>query len=311
MGHGIAVFLAAWSLVGLGMGAGFYDPAFAALGRMYGHAARPAITTLTLFGGFASTVCWPLSAFLLTHFGWRGACLSYAAFHLLMMLPLYLFGLPRESERQSAPEATPEPSDGLPVPTIEPGRAVVVMLAVVTTLSAMISTLLSVHLLTILQSRGVSLTAAVALGALVGPSQVGARTVELLLARNHHPVWTKLASAALVVVGVGGLWLATPTLSLSLMLYGGGIGLESIARGTLPLALFSPARYAAIMGMLAMPTLIAEALTPSIGAALIGAIGMEQTLAVLTAIAVVSLLIAAAIPFGLKRHSWSSELKSQ
>lgn len=60
----VAAYLAAWLLAGLGVGTGLDDPAFATLGRLYGAEARPAITTLTLWGGFASTVCWPLSAFL-------------------------------------------------------------------------------------------------------------------------------------------------------------------------------------------------------------------------------------------------------
>ena len=58
------------------MGAGLYDAAFATLGRLYGRGARGAITDLTLFGGFASTVCWPLSAFLVEAVGWRGACFA-------------------------------------------------------------------------------------------------------------------------------------------------------------------------------------------------------------------------------------------
>ena len=71
------------------MGAGLYDAAFATLGRLYGQDARQAITILTLFGGFASTVCWPLSAYLTAALGWRGACLAYAAMHLAVALPLY------------------------------------------------------------------------------------------------------------------------------------------------------------------------------------------------------------------------------
>ena len=99
LAHSLPAFLIAWSLIGLGMGAGLYDPAFATLGRLYGHGGRSAITTLTLFGGFASTVCWPLSAFLDAHLGWRGACLVYAGFQLAVALPAYLFLLPREPQR--------------------------------------------------------------------------------------------------------------------------------------------------------------------------------------------------------------------
>ena len=99
LAHSLLAFLTAWLLVGLGMGAGLYDPAFATLGRLYGQSGRSAITALTLFGGFASTVCWPLSAFLEAHLGWRGACLVYAGFQLAVALPAYLFVLPRERQR--------------------------------------------------------------------------------------------------------------------------------------------------------------------------------------------------------------------
>ncbi|SIR37855.1 hypothetical protein SAMN05421641_1501, partial [Paracoccus thiocyanatus] len=58
----LPVFIAGWIVLGIGMGAGLYDAAFATLGGIYGREARSAITTLTLWGGFASTVCWPLSA---------------------------------------------------------------------------------------------------------------------------------------------------------------------------------------------------------------------------------------------------------
>jgi MFS family permease len=71
----LPIYLAGWVLIGIGMGSGLYDDAvFAALGRMYGSEARGPITNLTLFGGFASTVCWPLSAFMIEQFGWRSAC---------------------------------------------------------------------------------------------------------------------------------------------------------------------------------------------------------------------------------------------
>ena len=90
------------------MGAGLYDPAFATLGRLYGHAGRSSITTLTLFGGFASTVCWPLSAFLEAHLGWRGACMAYAGFQLCVAVPVYLLLLPREPQHFE-PSATQAP----------------------------------------------------------------------------------------------------------------------------------------------------------------------------------------------------------
>ncbi len=99
----VAAFVAAWAVVGLGMGCGLYDPAFAMLGRAYGDDARPLITGVTLFGGFSSTVCWPLSAVLVDHLGWRGTCLAYAGLHAAVLLPLYLLALPREVRRDPLP----------------------------------------------------------------------------------------------------------------------------------------------------------------------------------------------------------------
>ena len=89
-------YLAAWVVLGAGMGAGLYDAAFATLGRLYGENSRTAIGALTLFGGLASTCCWPLSAALVSHWGWRDACFTYAAIHVLIVLPLYLWLLPVE-----------------------------------------------------------------------------------------------------------------------------------------------------------------------------------------------------------------------
>ena len=97
------VYLVGWIIVGAAMGTGLYDAAFAALGRLYGAAARGPITALTLFGGFASTVFWPLGAFLAATFGWRNACFAYAALHLLIALPLVL----TFPAGKAAPSATP------------------------------------------------------------------------------------------------------------------------------------------------------------------------------------------------------------
>jgi MFS family permease len=301
MAQSIAVYLAAWIILGLGMGAGLYDPAFATLGRLYGEAARPAITTLTLFGGFASTVCWPLSALLVTHLGWRGACLAYAAFHLAVLLPLYLLALPREVKRDTHRSLTAGASGDAAAPETAPSWFLFGLLATAITLGAVISTLLSVHLLTILQSRGFGLAAAVGFGALVGPSQVGARTIEFLIARYHHPIWTKLVSTLLVAIGVTALWMSLPVLTVPLVFYGAGIGLESIAHGTLPLALFGGPGYAAVMGRLAMPSLMAQAAAPSMGAALLASYGADGALATLMMVAVLNFILALMIFATMKR----------
>ena len=92
--YSIPMLVVAWLLLGIGMGFGLYDAAFAALGRIYGEAARRAITGITLIAGFASTVGWPLSAWGLDKIGWRDTCFAWAAAHILIGLPINLLMLP-------------------------------------------------------------------------------------------------------------------------------------------------------------------------------------------------------------------------
>jgi MFS family permease len=295
LAHSLPVYMMAWLVMGVGMGSGLYDAAFATLGRLYGRDARQAISTLTLWGGFASTVCWPLSAWLVEHFGWRGACGVYAAIQVLVSLPVHAFVLPGIG---AAPPGH-KPSggaDALAAQRILTGARrtrAFLLLAAVLTLGAVTASMIGVHLLTLLQARGLELAAAVALGALVGPSQVGARVVEMAFGRHYHPIWTMVASVSLVAGGVVLLLVGFPILALALALYGAGNGIGSIAKGTLPLALFGPSGYASLMGRLAMPSLLAQALSPSIGAVLIEWGGPDPALGLLAGLACLNLGLVA------------------
>jgi MFS family permease len=295
LGHSLPVYMLAWLLMGVGMGAGLYDAAFATLGRLYGKQARSAITTLTLWGGFASTVCWPLSAYLVEHLGWRGACAVYAGIQILISLPLHAFVLPGIGTVR--PDSKPSgQSSEAPVPAVltsDRRSQAFLLLATVLTLGAVTASMIGVHLLTFLQARGLELAAAVGLGALVGPSQVGARVVEMAFGRHYHPIWTMVASVALVASGVILLVVGFPILALALALYGAGNGIGSIAKGTLPLALFGPSGYASLMGKLAMPSLLAQALAPSLGAILIEWGGPDAALGVLAGVACLNLGLVA------------------
>ena len=286
----LAFYMMAWSLIGLGMGAGLYNAAFATLGAIYGREARIPITTLTLFGGFASTFCWPVSAFFVSTMGWRGACVAYAAIILFVVLPIYLFVVPGKSENlgtrdKDSTQTQKEEARERPSPFI------FATLSLTVTIAAFISSLLSVHLLTILQAGGISLAASVSLGALVGPSQVAARTIEMALARFHHPVWTKVTSVSCLAIGLFALWGDFTIIPIALAFYGAGIGLESVARGTVPLALFGSNEYATLMGKLAMPSMLAQALAPLIGAMLLEWIQANGTLAVVASLAAINVAL--------------------
>lgn len=276
----LPVFIAGWVVLGIGMGAGLYDAAFATLGGLYGREARSAITTLTLWGGFASTVCWPLSALLIEHLGWRWSCVAYAAIQLGLCLPLILLVLPGNSR------AAPAPTDRQgSIRLSGPERPAYLIMMAIMVLAGLSVTIVSVHLLTMLQGRGLSLAEAVALGALIGPAQVTARLIEMASGGRHHPIWTLAAAAGLSAVGLTMLALGLPLVGAAIFLYAAGNGIFSIARGALPLALFGADRYAPVMGRLARPSLIAQAIAPTVGAALLTAAGTDLTLKVLALLA--------------------------
>jgi predicted MFS family arabinose efflux permease len=287
----LPVYLLAWVLIGIGMGTGLYDAVFAALGRIYGSAARGPITNLTLFGGFASTICWPLSAFMIDHVGWRTACLIYAALHLAVSLPLQMAVVRRPAVHAVEKAAPDEDERTAQPPSIENETLIFSLLALVLSLAAGIGSIVVVHLLIFLQARDVTFAVAVSLGTLFGPAQVGARVVERLFGSRYHPIWTMIASCSLMAVGLLMLTGRFPILVLIILLYGAGYGISWIGRGTLPLALFGPVRFPRLMGKLAFPSLIVQALAPSAGALLIEAHGADATIGVLTILALINVVL--------------------
>ena len=295
IGAGLAptlpIYLLAWALIGIGMGTGLYDAVFAALGRLYGSEARGPITNLTLFGGFASTVCWPLSAFMIDHIGWRAACFAYAALHLFVALPLQM-SVVRRVPATVAPKTTlsdePRPAAYAPIENETP---IFALLAVILSISAGIGSIVIVNFMIFLQARGVDYAVAVSLGTLFGPAQVGARVVERLFGSHYHPIWTMIASCSLMAIGLIMLTASFPVLLLIILVYGAGYGISWIGRGTLPLALFGPVRFPRLMGKLAFPSLIVQALAPSAGALLIEGSGPNATIGLLTGLALVNVVL--------------------
>ena len=295
IGAGLApnlpLYLLAWAVLGIGMGTGLYDAVFAALGRLYGSEARGPITNLTLFGGFASTVCWPLSAFMIDHVGWRVACLIYAGLHLAVALPLQMAVV-----RQAPARVAPDKQEGKLDHPAEPSRIqnetlIFALLAVVLSISAGIGSIVIVNFMIFLQARGVDYAVAVSLGTLFGPAQVGARVVERLFGNRYHPIWTMIASCSLMAIGLTMLLGYFPILLLIILLYGAGYGISWIGRGTLPLALFGPLRFPRLMGKLAFPSLIVQAAAPSAGAWLIDASGANVTIGLLTVLALINVVL--------------------
>lgn len=296
-------YVASWVVMGFGMGAGLYDAAFSTLGRLYGLEARRLITLLTLFGGFASTVCWPLTALLADEVGWRGACLFYAVVQVSICLPLHLFLVPHEEQRDKRNSTRGAlHSSGIDRQGAD-RRAAFLLLAVAFAITSSIAAIVSVHLVAILDGRNIAVGAAVALGALLGPSQVAARIVELALGRHHHPIWAMAGSSALIALGILLLWADAPFVGAAIVFYGGGMGIRSIVRGTMPLAVLGAEGYASLMGRLALPSLLAGAASPFVAAIVLERFGVESMLGLLLALAGANLVIVTILWSRIDRRS--------
>jgi MFS family permease len=296
--HDLPVYIAAWLVIGVGMGCGLYDAAFATLGRAYGAQARSAIVSLTLWGGFASTVCWPLSAYLLDTLGWRGVCFVYAGLQLGFSLPTHLLLMPRVAPKDGSGKAA---AAVRAVPLSPPQRRAFMLFAALITFGGAIASIMSVHLLVFLQARGLDLAAAVALGVLVGPAQVGARVVEMMFGNRYHPIWTLAAAMASMGVGVLLLLAGIPLIGGAVIIYGAGNGIWSIARGTVPLALFGPDNYATLIGRFARFGLLAQALSPSVAAVMLDRFGAGAVLGLLTGMALINVTVTAVLWIFLAR----------
>jgi hypothetical protein len=306
----LVVYFAGWTVIGLGMACGLYDSAFGALGRLYGLDARRAITTVTLWGGFASTAFWPLSGFLVVEIGWRGTCAVFAAMHLLISLPIYRGLLPRAEPLAPSTTGGADPTTDAPLGDL--AKAAVLALALVLMAETLVASIVSVHLVTILRERGLTLAAAVALGVFVGPSQVSARFGESLFGARYHPSLTLVVAVGSITLGVGLLSaLPNAVAPAALIAYGAGIGLVSVARGSLPLYLFGAHEAPVVTGRIGRPIAITAALAPSIGALMITRLGGTTTLIILAVVSLGSFFGAILLRRAARDMAQENELTRQ
>ena len=256
MSSGMVSLFVAWLVTGLGMSCGLYEAAFATLAGIYGRDARRSITGITLIAGFASTVCWPLSAYMDVTIGWRATCFVWAAAHLLIALPINLLLPPGSAHEKSAQAGATEPA---------PNRRLVVMagLSFVFAAAWFGSTAMAAHLPRVLQEAGATLAVAVAASALVGPAQVAARVLEFWLMRRVHPIVSaRIASLAHPVGAAGLIAVGAPAATPFAVIHGAGNGVMTIAIGTLPLAIFGASGYGLRQGLLMAPARLLSASSP-------------------------------------------------
>jgi MFS family permease len=267
--HGIIGLVIAWAVLGVGIGMGLYDPAFAALTWLYGREARSAITGITLIAGFASTIGWPASSLFLHEFDWRAACLIWAGLNLLLAAPVNWFTIPRDG----APAALPQVATELPMAA--PPREAMPILAFFFAATWFVQGAMAAHLPGLLRAAGASATTAIAAAALVGPVQVGARLVEFGLLRSFHPVTSARIASVLHPIGAAFLIVfGAPGIIAFALLHGAGNGMITIAKGTLPLALFGPHGYGQRSGLLSAPARVLQSASPFLFGLLLDRVGI-------------------------------------
>lgn len=290
----LPMFFLSWSIIGVGMALGLYEALFACLGALYGERAGSAITGITLISGFATTITWPVVALVIEHIGWRSTCVAYGVLLMLVVTPSYIWLLPR-----GAVLAVSENSSSSENAAVD--CRIYWLLTMIFTFGAVIMTAISVQLISLLQGQGYSLTAAIGLSALLGPSQLGSRVLQVF-SKKCHPVWTTLISVVLVASGLTVVTLLPAVSALGLVLYGAGNGLRAIVRGLLPLSLMPATQYVLLMGRMARPSLIGQAFTPILGGLLLHKIGSGAVLSTLSALALMNVGLVIALIFFIKKR---------
>jgi predicted MFS family arabinose efflux permease len=263
LSHGPVLYFIAWVILGSAGSATLSTATYIMLNEMAGRDAKSAIGALMLVTGLSSSIFWPVTSFLSDAAGWRGTCLVYAALLLLVSLPLYVFGLPRRAEpRIEAGSAAPSAGASL----IRPKGTFFLIVSTIT-LSAFVTFGFSAVLIELLKAEGLSPTAAVTFGSMLGVIQVSARGLDFLGGGRWDGITTGLFAGAalpvailLLMIGGGSPWM----IAAFIVLYGLGSGALAVARATIPLVFYDQAEFAKAASHIALPLNLISAASPPI-----------------------------------------------
>ena len=274
-----AVYLVVWAFLGVGMRLCLYDAAFAALVQIAPSRGRKAISYLTLFGAFASSVFWVIGHALEEQLGWRQTLVVFAFINVAVCLPLHWFGLARrESGRHAGPAGGPAASvDGPPLEGSTRSIAIA-LFALIMSLNGFVFGVVSVQLVPLLEAAGLATAAAVWVASLKGVAQFGGRVVEIVFARNLRAITVGRIAVGILPVSLVLLLVGTSSLPLVVtftLLMGASQGVITIVRGAVPLALFGAQGYGAVLGVIATPVLVVNAAAPTVFAWIVDRWGWE------------------------------------
>lgn len=296
-------FFAAWACLGLAMRMTLYEAAFAALVRIGGRDARPAIAQITLLGGLASSVFWPIGDLLTKGFGWRGAALGYAAF-ALATVPIHRAIPDARASDRPVPTGTAPPPAPLAV-TPAQHRIAAVLYATAVTVTAFLAAAMSAHMIGLMAGLGLGAGMAVWMSALRGVGQSTARLGEVALGGRSDPLALGTLAAALLPLGfVVGLWggVSLTAAAVFALAYGAGNGLMTVVRGTQPLVLFDHRTYGGLVGRLTAASFFVSAAAPVTYAAVIDRLGAGVALIGSAVLGVIVLACAATLLLIFRRR---------
>jgi len=275
------------------MAACLYDPAFATLSQHTGDRYRRSVTALTLFGGFASTVSWPASQYLLDAVGWRQAFVIYAGLHACVCLPIHRWVVPPRPAKPAEAVGSRARGEGPPA-----GDSSIRYFSASLALVSFIVGVFAVHMISLLTDAGLTAKQAVGVGMLFGPMQVAGRIVEMSLAHRVSAVaagyvsFLFIALALLILMSVDGPGFAAFAFAIAL---GVGNGVQTIVRGTAPAELYGREGLGALLGRIAAASLVARAVAPAcFTAVLTFGFTRNQALAALVGVSIAAIACFAA-----------------
>lgn len=295
MSHSLVSYYASWMLLGVAMRMTLYDAAFAVLARAAGAGARRSMSQITLLGGLASTVFWPIGEWLAAIYGWRGAVLVYAAI-ALMTVPLHM-AMPHDSDASGPPPPPLPPA--APMLTGRAATRAAILYVVSTMLAQFLNAGMSSHMIAILAGMGVAEAASVWISTLRGVGQSSSRLTELVFGGSLTATTLNIVASTMLVLAFVAAFFSAQLAMAAIgfaFVYGAGNGLMTITRGTLPLAMFDHRTYGSFVGRLLAPGFLVAATAPTVYATVIDRWGEAAALGMSLAMAAATLAAAAAMP---------------
>lgn len=283
MSQGPVSYFAAWLIIGCGGAFALTVSANTAVVERQGATAKRTVGTLMIFTGLSSAIFWPILSYAEAAIGWRAALQMAAAAHLILLVPLHVYGLPARGEGAVTDAGAPVPT--CPIPPLNPHDKLraFLLIASASSLNSLTSFGISASLIELLKLAGAAPGLALTLASLRGVIGISARLADLLAGERTSPVASGLA-ASLAMFGAFLLLAAFPASSfvvplLFVLLYGAGSGVAAVARALLPLAFFTRTDFALMSSRVALPQNIASALSPVIFAAAMENFGLKGVIA--------------------------------